>query len=210
MHPWPMIPRSRLLAVAALGALVLLVGACGEAEIIPLPTRDLAEPWQPRPFAVDPTLIAAAERICRDPGRGNPNVLPLVVVDTRGANRLILLFGGRAETAECFVTRDRAGQLMVDGGGGSSSVPPPPAPQPVEVRFNGAGSNHGPEGPWSYGIGEAGPAVASVELTPLSGVLVQASLNRGWFVAWWPGLNDDAMIGVRGYDAAGRLVGTSP
>lgn len=201
-------PRSLALAVAVLGVVSLLVGACGDQEIIPAPTHDLAEPWQPRPFAVDPALIAAAERICRNPAQ--PAALSLVVVDARGANRLFLLFVGPGETAECFLKRDPTGRLTSDGGGGGSTDPPPPAPRPTEIRFNGAGSSDTPEGPWSYGVGEAGLAIALVELTSPSGVVLQASLNRGWFAAWWPGLDHDAQIVVRGYDAGGRLVGMSP
>jgi hypothetical protein len=52
--------------------------------------------------------------------------------------------------------------------------------------------------------------VATVELTPPSGVALRATLNRGWFAAWWLGLDHDAVIVVRAYDAGGRLVGTSP
>ena len=196
------------LAVAVLAVLSLLVAACGDEEIIPVPTHDLAEPWQARPLAVDPALITAAERICRQPAQ--PAALPLVVVDTRGANRLFLLFAGGGQTAECFLRRDHTGRLTSDGGGGGGSDPPPRAPRPTEIRFNGAGSSDSPDGPWSYAIGEAGLAIAAVELTPPSGVVVQASLNRGWFAAWWPGLDHDAQILVRGYDAGGRLVGTSP
>ena len=204
----PSRPR-RLLAVTLL--LLVTVAGCGEAEVSLAPTHDPAEPWQSRPFAVDPLLIIEAERICRDPTRPMMRAgLPLVVVDARGEDRLLLLFAGAAETGECFLERDRTGRLMFDSGGGGSASGPLPALQPAEIRFNGAGSSDDPEGPWSFGVGQAGAAVAFVELTPPSGVVVRASLNRGWFAAWWYGLDHDAQIVVRGYDAGGRLVGTSP
>jgi hypothetical protein len=204
--------RSSSLGLAVMTlVLIVLTAGCGEAEIIPAQSHDLGEPWQARPFAVDPALVMAAERICREPAQHMfPAGLPLVVVDARGDDRLLLLFAGPADTSECFLMRDRTGQLRWDSGGGSGSDPPPPALRPTEIRFSGAGSSDVPGKPWSYGIGQAGMAVASVELTPPSGDTVQASLNRGWFAAWWYGLDHDAGIVVRGYDAVGGLVGSSP
>ena len=193
-----------------LGLLALLVAGCGEAEIIPAPGHDLGEPWQAQPFAVDQALVLAAERICRDGEREMfPAGLPLILVDARGDNRLLLFFAGPADTGECFVTRDGAGRLTFDGGGGTGGDIRP-AVGLTEIRLPGAGSSDVPGKPWSYGIGQAGVAIASVELTPPSGVTVQASLNRGWFAAWWFGLDHDAVIVVRGYDALGTLVGSSP
>jgi hypothetical protein len=39
---------------------------------------------------------------------------------------------------------------------------------------------------------------------------VQASLNQGWFAAWWYGLDHDGGTAVRAYDATGRLVTSQP
>jgi hypothetical protein len=176
----------------------------------PTRTHDLADPWQARPFAVDPALIEAGEKICRDLARNMVQpILPLVLVDARGDNRLLLLFAGPADISECFLTRDRAGQLAWDSGAGSDGGPEPPL-RPTEVRFIGAGSADHPIHPTSHGVGRVGIAMSSVELRPPSGVVVQASLNRGLFAAWWYGLDQDTVIVVRGYDATGRLVGTSP
>jgi hypothetical protein len=202
-----MIVRGFLTLAMAVG----VCAGCDEAEpFSPAATHDLAEPWQARPFAVDPTLIAAAERICRDPARQMfPAGLPLVLVDARGDNRLTLLFAGPADTSQCFLTRDGAGQLTFAGGEGSGGDVRP-ALGPTEIIFNGAGSEDHPVRPTSHGVGRVGIAVATVELIPPSGVSVQASLNRGWFAAWWYGLDHEAVIKFRGYDAAGRLVTPQP
>lgn len=201
---------SRCRGAATLALVVFVLAGCGEAEVIPAPIHDLSEPWQAAPFAVDPAVVVAAEQICRDAVRQMfPAGLPLVVVDARGADRLLLLFAGAADTGDCLLRRDRTGALTFDGGGGSGGDPPP-ALQPTEIRFNGAGSVGDPQEPFSYGIGQAGAAVSMVEMIPPTGVSVRASLNRGWFAAWWYGLHHDAVIVVRGYDAAGRLVATSP
>ena len=121
MHPWPM-TRSRQPCLVALMLVLLIVGACGEAEVSEAPTAipDLSAPWQAQPFAVDPAIIAAAERLCRDPTTlVVPAGTPLVLVDSRGGNRLLLLFEGPGKSGECLVTRDRGGRLMPDGGGSS-------------------------------------------------------------------------------------------
>jgi hypothetical protein len=36
---------------------------------------------------------------------------------------------------------------------------------------------------------------------------IRASVNRGWYAAWWPG--SDTQVQVRGYDAGWNLVGPS-
>jgi hypothetical protein len=199
---------SRCPGAAALALVAIVLAGCGEAEIIPAPIHDLSEPWQAQPFAIDPTLVTAVERLCRNQ-QEFPAKLPLVLLDARGDNRLLLVFANAGDESDCFVKREPGGRLTFESGGGSSSDPPPPAPQPQEIRFSGAGSQGGPR-PMSYGVGEAGAAVSIVEMVPPSGLAIRASLNRGWFAAWWYGLDHDAVIRVRAYDAAGRLVASSP
>jgi hypothetical protein len=221
MHPWPMRrpPAHRRTARLAgpLVALSALVGGCGEAEIVPLPSHDLSEPWQAQPFAVDQALVIAAEQKCRE---GNVGIAPpgsqLVVVDARGGNRLTLIFVAPTANGQCFLKRDPAGRFTPDGGEGEGSSNAWPALGPTEVTFNGVGSADSPPDPngaitaTSHLLGRAGAAVASTEVVLPSGVSFLASLNRGWFAAWWPGLDHDAAVIVRGYDASGRLVGSSP
>jgi hypothetical protein len=212
-------PAIELVAAVALlaAAVALLAAACGETEVSPPPSHDLAEPWQARPFAVDSSIVSAAEQLCRGMEfRMVPAGSPLVLVDARGANRLTLLFVAPSGTGQCFVTRDPAGRLTMDGGEGEGGSEPWPALGPTEITFNGAGSQEGTIDPndasvsTSHLVGRAGAAIAVIEVIPPSGVSVQASLNRGWFAAWWLGLDHDHVVTVRGYDAAGRRVGSSP
>ena len=195
--------------------LLLIVGACGEAEIsqAPTPIPDLSGPWQAQPFAVDPAMIAAAERMCRDPtGMLVPVGTPLGLVDARGGNRLLLVFAGPGKSAECLVTRDRAGGLMVEGGG-SSIGDMQPALGPNEMVLQGASTQSGTDGPngpippISYATGRVGPGIQVVEIVLPAGVSMRASLDRGFFAAWWPGEGDS--ISARGYDAGGRLVSSA-
>ncbi len=195
----------------------LIAGGCGEAEIVPLPIHDLSEPWQAKPFAIDQSLVVDAERTCRDVNVGI--AVPgsqLVVVDARGGNRLMLLFVEPTANAQCFLKRDPAGRFISDGGAGEGRSDAWPTIGPNEVTFNGVGSADSPPDAngaitaTSHLIGQAGEAVASAEVVLPSGITFLASLNRGWFAAWWPGLDSDAAVIVRGYDANGRLVDSSP
>ena len=219
MHPWRMVRWSSL-ARAGIVGLTLLLGGCSdgdEAEVsVPAARTDLGGPWQAQPFAVAPEVIEAALGVCRD-----PPVAPvrpgteLVVVDARGANRLTLLFVGPLDASQCFLTREPNGRLAVAGGEGEGNSEGWPALGPVEVMSNGVGSEEGSADPndesvsTSHLIGRAGPAIAAVDVVVPSGLTVRASLNRGWFSAWWLGLDHEAVVVLRGYDAGGNLVGTS-
>lgn len=194
---------SRCLA-PALGLLVLV--GCGGSEIVSAPSHDLSEPWQAQPFAVDPVLVAAGERICRDPRLAMFALgTKLVVVDARGGNRLVLHFVGPIADGPCFLTREPAGRLVLDGGGGGSG-PPHQGLEPTEVMIRGAGSLDSSSGPndegqsIGYVYGEAGAAVVNAEVRLPSGASLLTSLNGGSFVAWWPG--KDTEVVVRGYNDA--------
>jgi hypothetical protein len=199
--------------IAAIGVLVLPLGGCGEAQIAPAPLHDLAEPWQAQPFAVDPSLVTSAENVCRTTWSTSiPAGLPLLLVDARGANRMLLFFAGAGADYECFVVRDRTGRLKTPGGGGGSGPPRPPV-GPNEIVGQGAGSesNAGeanqPETSVSYVIGRSGANVTVVEVVLAAAGPIRASVNRGWYAAWWPG--SDTQVQARGYDAGGNLVGSS-
>jgi hypothetical protein len=207
--------RSRQPGLVALVLLLLVVGACGEADIsqAPTPIPDLSAPWQAQPFAVDPAIIAAAELLCRDPTTlVVPAGTPLVLVDARGGNRLLLLFAGPGKSGECMVTRDRTGRLMPDGGG-SSIGDIERALGPNEMVFHGAATQSASAGanepnlPMSYATGRVGAGIQAVEIVLPSGDSMRASLDRGLFAAWWPGEGDS--IRARGYDAAGRLISSA-
>jgi hypothetical protein len=193
--------------------LVMIAAGCGEGEIVEPPLHDLAEPWQARPFAVNPAVTADAELVCRDPMLGMiPPGTSLLLVDARGANRLFLLFGGPAADAQCILDRDAAGRLRSNGGGSSNGpAQPGPGAGEVIVTTSGSQSSMGVQGApdtINFVVGRAGANVAAVEVGLSTGESLQASLGRGWFAAWWPG--EVGHGAVRGYDAGGRPLGTSP
>jgi hypothetical protein len=174
--------------------------------------HDIGEPWQAAPFAIDPAVIAAADQTCRDPGMGIMKAgVPLVLVDARGGNYLYLKFAAGGDEAECFVERDAKGTLTNQGGGSSSGGGAQPALAPTEIQLGGSGSQSSGNGPGqtkSFASGRAGGGIGAVEIVLSNGTSIQASLNGGWFAAWWP--SADSATRARGYDGSGTVVGTWP
>jgi hypothetical protein len=201
-----MILRGLLALVIALAA----VGCDDSEDVTPPQVHDLAEPWQAVPFDLDPATLAAAVAACRNvmgPGQALP---PLVVVDARGANTVIIAYGLGGNTADCSVVRDDSGRFSSMGGSAGSTMGEPPIGQ-GEVRSRGMSTTSVGGGiQATYVVGVAGPAVAAVEVVIPGGPRVWASLANGWFAAWWPGdfVNKPQPITINGYDGSGDLVGS--
>lgn len=211
MHPWAMAGRTILRVILALALVGGVAAACDDSEAVtPQQIHDLAEPWQAVPFDLDPATVAAAVAACRDVmGRGQP-LPPLVVVDARGANMVIVAYGLGGNTADCSVVRDGSGRFSSMGGSSGMTMGEPPIGQ-GEVRSRGMSTTSGDGGiQATYVVGAAGPAVAAVEVVIPGGPRVRASLANGWFAAWWPGdfVNKPQNITINGFDAAGNLVGS--
>jgi hypothetical protein len=49
----------------------------------------------------------------------------------------------------------------------------------------------------TFARGRVGPGVTSVTIRRMDGSLVQATVARGWFLAWWPGLTTRATAAVK-------------
>jgi hypothetical protein len=207
-----MMGRTILQGLLALGLVASVCAACDDSEAVspPPPIHDLAEPWQAVPFDLDQATLAAAVAACRDvmgPGQVLP---PLVVVDARGANTVIVAYGQGGNTADCSVVRDGSGRFTSMGGSAGSSNGEPPIGQ-AEVRSRGISTTNAAGGfQATYVVGVAGPVVAAVDVVIPGGPRVRASLANGWFVAWWPGnfANKPQNVTINGYDAAGNLVGS--
>jgi hypothetical protein len=215
MHPVDMAGRAILRSVLALVVVALACLGCDDADQAAPPTiRSLNEPWQEVPFAIDPAVVAAADPTCRDPKLGMRNAgVPLVLVDARGGGAMYLLYANASSESECFVVLDVNGSVANRGGGSSTSTVGGAA-LPVlaanEIQSGGGGSQSGdlPGQTMSFASGRAGAAITRVEVILIDNKVLQASLNGGWFAAWWP--TDRPVKLLRGYDGSGTLVGTSP
>ncbi|HLO35149.1 MAG TPA: hypothetical protein VK194_03670, partial [Candidatus Deferrimicrobium sp.] len=174
---------------------------------------DLLGDWHAVPFRLDPVMRGTVERACgRDmqlpPGRS------ALVIDARGAGVVtVRMDGANCEALQVTTT----GQVVGAGAGWSGSGPDVvPAPNPSrladvqdqlveggDLRVTG----------WSV-LGRAGAGVAVVLVEPLGRPVVTATLENGWFGAWWPARPGDPAVDglrnpprvIRAYDALGTLL----
>jgi hypothetical protein len=212
----------RLLGVLALVG-TIVVTACGEEDVVPVrpaPSKvatlqDLLAPWQATPFALDPawrnTIEAACRRDLQEPrGAGG-------IVDARGGGVATVRFTGRVR-AKCDalrVTPEGKVEGAGGGGGGGSDVAPPERPVHIgsfiEEGFV-AGAQLTITG-WSV-TGQVSADVARVEVVTALYPPITATVENGWFSAWWPAPPGDrrptqsvmAPYRIRAFDAEGALL----
>jgi hypothetical protein len=133
--------------------------------------------WSAAPTKPAPGQLAAAAASCQrsqSPVAG----LPLAVADTRGPFTLSI-YADSTSTATCI----KAPSFM----GVSVSQESSPAGVPADrVLLTGAHrtARAGQDYAWTYG--RTGADVSAVTLVLDDGTKVQATVDNGWFVAWWP------------------------
>jgi hypothetical protein len=192
--------------VACAGIPDALQGLDGSAT-----AAQLNVPWQRQPMRPSAAIVAEADRVCRADIQFDPR-LPLLLVDARGAGRLQLFYGAdNGSSGECdaiFVAPD--GSVRPGGSGGSASGE---AWSPIaqdEVLIMSSGGSGGIDGADERHVaGRAGPGVARVQVT-VAGLVepIEASVDNGWWAAWWPGGGRCSSIAALAPD--GSLVDSLP
>ena len=181
---------------------------------------DLTGPWRAQPLRLDEALARRIAETCSHDMEGPPFV-PAQIIDVRGAGVASVRLSGPTTTIGCDalqITRD--GDIVGAGGGWRGNQPEAlPAIGPTQIVVDQRGTIGGGsltvEG-WSV-IGRVGDGIASVTVEPAGGPLVQATVQNGWFAAWWLGHPD---IGgnrpaiapaarIRGFDVLGQPVAES-
>jgi hypothetical protein len=115
---------------------------------------------------------------------------------------------------QCFVQRRADGGFISQGGGGTVAGNTRAVLPANGIEFGGgasrslSGAPGQPVDTRSFASGRVGTGVAVVEIVLGSNRSLQASLNDGWFAAWWP-TGDDVKV-VRGYDRGGSVIGSAP
>jgi hypothetical protein len=207
------------LAILAIG--VLLAAACGGEDAAdgilpqaPAPIAQLIGPWQPQPFVLDPALRSRVEQVCRrDMERGPGNTAALV--DVRGGAVAVVRMVGQGAGVCDALEITAAGKINGAGGGWVQNevelLAPIGATELAEAQFGSVGGGELRVQGWSV-VGRAGPGIASVEIEPIGGPAILATLENGWIAGWWPTNLPINRLGapafapdvvVRGYDAAG-------
>jgi hypothetical protein len=198
----------RSLCLAALVTIAAIAAACGEeATEVPEQPRpasiaELTGPWRPQPFTLDPVLRERIAEACRRPPmrRGPGSVL--AVIDARGGGLVTVRMTG-VDAGECSGIAISPDGELIPAGGGSVFDQVEVAPKlrdfqlgPLEVS-GGAGGDFLPVDGLVNVFGTAGPGIATVVIEPVGRPSLVASLENGWFAAWWPITLDEAPDGAR-------------
>jgi hypothetical protein len=158
--------------------------------------------WQPIPTAADRTLANDAKATCLTDT--SLPAMSLVAQDQRGP-AATLLYAGRGELAICLVLRDAAG-TVVAATSGVSHVGDVGGLLKIDTGITA------PESPNYPGLGivagRVDQAIKGVKVSRADGVTVDATVNSGYFVAWWP--TDDQVASVTATDSSGATVATAP
>ncbi len=205
---------------SSLAALVLVAGlaaACGdppEPDVVlrsPATLAELAGAWSARPLLLDPVLRSRIAETCARDMEMGPGATALLI-DVRGAGVATL----RMSRGSCDALKIDPDGSIHGAGGGASGM------EQGRALANDAlgqveqhmviGGDLTVEG-WSA-IGRVGPDISLVVVQPVDHVAVVATLENGWFGAWWParpfepprdGRRFPPAI-VRAYNALGVLV----
>jgi hypothetical protein len=203
---------------ATLVATLLAVVACGgEGEVIEPPVRfatpaELTGPWRATPLILDPALRARVADVCRREIELPPGTVP-AVVDARGERVVTVRMTG-ANEGSCDALELAAPDGAVGAGGGwqrnAQRLPAAPDTEITQLtagRVGGGGLTV--EGRSVHG--QAGAAISVVQVAVADGLVVTATLENGWFSAWWPAIIHDEValfppIDIRGFDSTGALL----
>ena len=187
----------RLKRVALIGLCALVAGAAALAV-------DLTGSGSPSAFAAWTTTtttppasqLAAADSSCQQRWKlglqalGYPEAAtlpatlpPLVLTDSRGPYEMLVYEG---PTGEGLCLWDSSGVLSVGGGNGGQL----PAASDSSIGVPGVGFDRNRSSVLTYAFGHAGALVTGVTLDLANGVRVEATVQNGFYGAWWPSQTD--------------------
>lgn len=217
--------RRVLIAATAFGLVVAAMGVM----IWPMSSNS-AKAWSATPQKADPQIIAELGEHCLSFVEGSRPTPRSVIVDLRGNSAAVILdlrADGTARRSQAgpyavtcgFVGIDRGapeGLKYVAANAGLHDVPIEPVGDSVfTVESMSASAVEGDA--MSEISGQAGPEVDRVVVTLEDGTELQATVQDGWYLAWWPekstrwppwtsGFIRRMPTLVRAYDANGTLL----
>jgi hypothetical protein len=191
----------------ALGGATAALGA-GIATAIVLLSSGAAPAlagWTPVPTTPTPAALAKVTKACRwasGPLLRRAMTGKLVLVDQRGR------FIAELYTAGIYAGVCISGGRRDDTGGGGDTVVlhfyAAPGPDQLGMPDNGGGGTLGfdSSNPHQYGLvrhafGLAGKNVRAVSFRFAGGSVVKATVEHGWYFAWWPNMNYPTSVRVR-------------
>jgi hypothetical protein len=186
----PPVAAGALTAAAVAGAAVWVVAFSSQ-------TSSAFAGWTASPSTASPGQVKAAEASCRRrldsgappgaqtggtlPPAGGPDLSTLrpVLADTRGPFTFAI-FAGTDANASCvsgpsFTMASVSGGVAVTAASGRIALS-----SSSQTQTSGGDA-------YSFAEGRAGAGVTAATLVLDDGSRVQATIENGWFVAWWPG-----------------------
>ena len=179
------------------------------AQPDPLRVATLAEligPWRREPLRPSAAVTAAADRTCRL-SDGVPRDAVLVAIDARGGSRLQAVFAADNASAFCLpltITNNGVVEGFVNGSEINAEQVPGPGRLIARVG-TGSPRDGDPDDAWCGATGRAGPGVARVVMEAQGAGPIAATVQRGWYLGWWPvACHLAAPVLITAYDAGGR------
>jgi hypothetical protein len=191
-------PRTRdLRPPMAAGVLVTAAAAAAAVLLVDLgpSTSEAFAGWTAVPTHASAAQVSSATGDCRSrlaqmPGRAIPaakmkalpdvSTLRPVLTDTRGPFTFVVFTGTGNASAWCISGPNFTSSSMRSTGGATA----PPAGQ-ILAYFQEHTARAGDA--YSFVEGRAGAGVTAAALVLSDGSKVQATIQDGWLVAWWPG-----------------------
>ena len=173
-------PRTgRLRPPVAVGALAGAVGTTGAvvaAISLSAGASSAFAGWTATPTVPSPQQLSAAAQDCQQhsPIAG----LPLKLTDTRGPFTFSV-YADSTTSAVCI-----SGPSFTSVSGSVSSAPANVPDGAVQLSSSHQTNRDGQA--YSFADGHTGADVSAVALTLDDGTNVKATVDNGWFVAWWP------------------------
>jgi hypothetical protein len=203
---WARRPRRRwAVAGAALVAVAVLIAAPGmlkgkTAVVVPraLGGNTAFASWSATTKVITPAEAALAGKRCKADQLHDINTpaarkivdsSQIRLIDRRGAWTMVYLGGGVLPEygAICLNEYDSQGALLAGGGGGAASGGPGTAPVASNTVALFTGLAFGSQsGGTSCVVGQVGSDVASVVINTIEHGPVEATIQNGYFAAWWP------------------------
>jgi hypothetical protein len=187
----------RLMRAALVGLGIIAVGSVALIiELIGSNTPSAFAAWTPTTTMPPASQLATATSSCQSrytlgihllPPNIEfliPNSLPpLVVTDSRGPFEMLVYAGPLGEGVCLWGS---SGVLAVGGGNGETL---PPASD-LSIGVPGVGFVRNGGSVLTYADGNAGARVTAVTLDLANGVRVKATVQNGYYAAWWPSRTD--------------------
>ncbi|MGI5239393.1 hypothetical protein [Dactylosporangium sp. CA-139066] len=168
-------------AVAAGGAAAVAVPA-----LLPGAADKAVASWTAVPSARTGEQVLPQARACagNDVGGSSSTVQPsdVLLAEQRGVATLLIMRKSSGTTVECLSVGDDTLASM-----GLADNRPRPAPPAGVATLETMSSLGDGDSMWSNIVGRVGPGVTGVEVRLDNGRIVQASVQAGWWAAWWPG-----------------------